>query len=71
MDSILDDYYKQWLDSPLEILEGKSPKQAATTTKGKKQLHTILAELEEIYETAKNRGEPYYNINILRTKLNL
>ena len=71
MDSILDDYYKQWLDSPLEILEGKSPKHASTTTKGKKQLHTILAELEEIYETAKNRGEPYYNINILRTKLNL
>lgn len=71
MDTILDEYYNEWLDSPLDILEGKSPNEAATTTKGKKQLHTILTELEGIYETAKNRGEPYYNINILRTKLNL
>lgn len=71
MDSILDEYYNEWLDSPLDILEGKSPNDAATTTKGKNQLHTILAELEGIYETARDRGEPYYNINILRTKLNL
>ena len=71
MDSILDEYYNEWLDSPLDILEGKSPNEVATTTKGKKQLHTILTELEGIYETAKNRGEPCYNVNILRTKLNL
>ncbi len=71
MDSILDDYYEQWLDQPLEILDGKSPMQACETSEGKNQLHTILRELEEIYEVAKNRGEPYYNINILRNKLNL
>jgi hypothetical protein len=71
MDSILDDYYNEWLDSPLDILEGKSPKQASATADGKNQLHTILTELEEIYEIAKNRGEPYYNVSILRTKLNL
>ncbi|NIX14942.1 MAG: hypothetical protein GWN11_03425 [Candidatus Dadabacteria bacterium] len=71
MDSILDDYYEQWLESPLDILEGKSPKEASISAEGKNQLHTILTELEEIYEIAKNRGEPYYNVNILRTKLNL
>jgi len=49
----------------------RQPQRLKETTKGKKQLHTILTELEGIYETAKNRGEPYYNINILRTKLNL
>ena len=71
MDSILDDYYAQWLDSPLDILEGKSPNEASATAEGKNQLHTILTELEQIYEIAKNRGEPYFNINILRNKLNL
>lgn len=71
MDSVLDDYYEQWLDSPLDVLEGKSPNEACATAEGKKQLHTILTELEEIYEIAKNRGEPYYNVDILRTKLNL
>ncbi len=71
MDSILDDYYQHWLDEPLEVLDGKSPKEASLTKEGKLQLHTILTELEDIYEIARNRGEPYYNIKILRNKLNL
>ena len=71
LDSELDKHYDKWLNMPLEILDGKSPKQALKTKDGRVKLSSVIDELEVIYEHARNRGEPYYDVSKLRKKLKL
>ncbi len=71
LDTELDRHYDNWVDTPLEILEGKSPKEALTSKEGKIKLSSVIDELEVIYEHAKKRGEPYYDASKLRKKLKL
>ncbi len=71
LDSELDSHYDKWVNTPLEILEGKSPKDSLKTKEGRVKLNSVIDELEVIYEHAKNRGEPYYDVSKLRKKLKL
>jgi len=71
LDSELDKHYDKWLNMPLGILDGKSPKQALKTKDGRVKLSSVIDELEVIYEHARNRGEPYYDVSKLRKKLKL
>ena len=67
----LDKHYSDWIDQPLHALNGKTPREAAKTTKGRKDLNLVLNELESLYKHAKLRDEPFFDVNILRRKLNL
>ncbi|MEE9238713.1 MAG: hypothetical protein V3U58_04045 [Thermodesulfobacteriota bacterium] len=71
LDSELDKHYDKWLNMPLGILDGKSPKQALKTKDGRVKLSSVINELEVIYEHARTRGEPYYDVSKLRKKLKL
>lgn len=71
LDSELDSHYDKWVNTPLEILDGKSPKDSLKTKDGRVKLNSVIDELEIIYEQAKNRGEPYYDVSKLRKKLKL
>ena len=71
LDSELDSHYDQWVNTPLEILDGKSPIDALKTKEGREKLNSAIDELEVIYEQARNRGEPYYDVSKLRKKLKL
>ncbi len=71
LDTELDRHYDSWVDTPLEILGGKSPKEALGSKEGKIKLSSVIDELEVIYEHAKKRGEPYYDVSKLRKKLKL
>lgn len=71
VDETLDDYYTSWIDQPNPALKGKTPRQAAKSTEGRNNLLKVLGELETIYDGAKKRGEPYYNLDKIRKKLNL
>jgi len=71
LDSELDKHYDKWVNTPLEILGGESPKQALKTKDGRLKLNSVIDELEVIYEHAKNQGEPYYDVSKLRKKLKL
>ena len=67
--SQLDEYYGKWIDTPMEILDGVSPRKAVITPDGRKKLEIILKELELLYEDAKKAGEPYYDVSKLREEL--
>ncbi len=67
--SQLDEYYGKWIDTPMEKLDGVSPRNAITTTEGRRKLEQILTELELLYEDARKAGEPYYDVNKLRDEL--
>jgi len=41
------------------------------TKDGRVKLNSAINELEVIYEQARNRGEPYYDVSKLRKKLKL
>lgn len=71
LDTVLDEYYDKWIDSPLEALGNKTPREALKTKEGREKLSSILRELQGFYEEAKERGEPYYNVENLRKKLRL
>jgi hypothetical protein len=71
LDTILDEHYDGWIDKPLNALQGKTPREASETKHGRETLNSILNELESLYEHAKERGEPHYDIRRLRKKLKL
>ncbi|HWP91884.1 MAG TPA: SEC-C domain-containing protein [Thermodesulfobacteriota bacterium] len=68
---VLDRYYEDWIDKPLKVLQGKTPRQAMQTRQGRDKLNSILDELQNLYEHARERGEPYYDVSKLRKKLRL
>jgi hypothetical protein len=65
----LDEYYAEWIDQPLHALNGKTPREAAKTSEGRKELDLVLNELESLYKHARMRGEPYIDINRIRKEL--
>ncbi|MGH7799696.1 MAG: hypothetical protein ACREOW_03580 [Thermodesulfobacteriota bacterium] len=71
LDTILEEHYDGWINKPLNALLGKTPSEALETKHGREILISILNELEGLYEHARERGEPYYDIKKLRKKLRL
>lgn len=71
LDKTLDDYYARWIDQPHSLLEGKTPREATKTPEGKTRLSLVLSELETLYNNAKQRGEPYYDLDKIKKELNL
>ena len=67
--SQLDEYYGKWIDTPLEQLDGLSPRKAIATPEGRSKLELILKELELLYEDARKAGEPFYDVSKLRDQL--
>lgn len=62
-------HYGTWPDHPLPALDGKTPRQAMRTQKGRAQVERLLADLE-YNEQASPPGERY-DIDELRTALGL
>ena len=71
LDSELDNHYDKWVNTPLGVLGSISPKEAMKTEEGRVKLSSVIDELEAIYEHARKRGEPYYDVSKLRKKLKL
>ena len=69
LDGALDEHYEHWVDQPLDILGGISPNEAIKTKEGRENVNYVLSELENLYEQAKKRGEPYYDVAKLRKQL--
>ncbi len=65
----LDKYYEKWIDTPLGILGGISPRKAIETEEGRKKLEAALEELENIYDNSRIAGEPFYDVEKIRKRL--
>lgn len=71
LNNVLDEYYQSWIDTPHESLEGKTPRQSLQTPEGKVQVAGLLKDLKVFYNRAKERGEPFYEIDKLTKRLRL
>ncbi|MEZ4547518.1 MAG: hypothetical protein R3B51_07295 [Thermodesulfobacteriota bacterium] len=70
LDKALEDFYTEWLDQPHPSLDGKTPREAASSGDKTALMH-ILGELESYYMHARERGEPYFEIAKIKKQLNL
>lgn len=71
LDSSLDSHYEEWINKPLSALNNMTPSESLQTKEGREKLSLILIDLEKLYDQAKKRGEPYYDVSKLRKRLNI
>ncbi|MDP9191482.1 MAG: SEC-C domain-containing protein [Acidobacteriota bacterium] len=62
-------HYRDWADTPLPILGGKTPRAAARTAKSRQQLDLLLRDMENSESRAPERAR--FDVRILRRELGL
>jgi hypothetical protein len=67
---LLNDYYRRWLDKPLELLGGHSPRQAVRSSQ-RDELELLLRGIENRAERARRDGAPWPDLDWLRDELGL
>jgi len=72
MKEYLNHYYLgKWINMKIPALRNKTPLQAMKTEEGKASLTQLLNEMQNLEERKRETGEPYFDVNKLRTKLRL
>jgi len=72
MKEYLNHYYLQkWTSTKIPALCNKTPMQAMKTEEGKASLTQLLNEMQNLEERKRKAGEPYFDVNKLRSKLGL
>ena len=66
---VLDRHFHNWLDMPLPVLDGLSPRQAVETAKGRRQVESLIRNME--YNDIRNRLQVDYDVSWLRAELGL
>ena len=61
----------KWIDEEIPALDGKTPREAVKTPKGREKVEELLKDWENMEERRRKAGELYIDINILRQMLNL
>jgi hypothetical protein len=67
----LDLHYERWLDEPMPEWGNRTPREMARTPEGREYLEPLLAILEEREQERARSGQPAYDIELLRRKLEL
>ncbi len=62
-------HWAEWLDRPVPVLKGKTPKQAAKSAAGRERLEALLTDFERKVEVNNDPFAP--NVTELRTRLGL
>ncbi len=63
--------FQKWPDTPIPVLDGKTPRQAAGDPAMRERLEEVLKAIEYSEEQKRRAGEPYMDINNLRRELGL
>lgn len=58
----LEKYTMDWLDTPIPALDNMTPREAAKTQSGKKELKELLKTIEYLYDLHKKTNRPYMNV---------
>lgn len=67
----MEEFVKKWVDEKIPALDGKTPKEAVKTPKGREKVKELLKDWENTEERKRKEGELYLDINILREMLGL
>ncbi len=67
----MEEHYGTWPDTKLPALGGKTPREAARTPKGRKQVIAVLKTIENGEDRKRQSGEPFYDVARLRAELGL
>jgi hypothetical protein len=59
-------HYVQWLDQRIPALAGKTPRQAAKTAQGRRQLEELLKYFENTEDRKRRKGEPFIEMARVR-----
>ncbi|UCE52925.1 MAG: SEC-C domain-containing protein [Desulfobacterales bacterium] len=66
-----DKHYRDWLDSKIPALGDKTPRQAARTKEGRRELEELLRLLEYREQSRRENGQPEYDIAWIRKELGI
>ena len=67
----MEKHCREWLAEKIPALEGKTPKQAIRSKKGKEQVKGLLKSFENMEEHNKKAGEPYYDLSWMWDELGI
>ena len=67
----LEQHYSNWPDMELPALDGKTPREAVKTAAGRRKVSALLRDFENGELHKRDAGEPYYEMQRLRTELGL
>ena len=67
LQDMYDNHYREWLDYPLPVLGGKSPRKAIKSNEGRRRVEDLLREMEYLH----NESEDRYDISWLGRELKL
>jgi hypothetical protein len=71
LEEILHQHYAAWVDEPVPALGGKTPRQAVRSRAERESVIDLLRLLENGEQRKARRGEPAYDVNIIRRELGL
>ena len=67
----MENHYRGWPDTKLPGLDGKTPRDAVRTAKGRERVIEILKDIENGEARNRQAGEPSYDVSRLRAELGL
>lgn len=67
----MEKHYRKWLKDKIPALEGKTPKQAMRSKKGKEQVRDLLKSIENNEEQNRREARPVYDVSWLWEELGL
>jgi hypothetical protein len=67
----IEEHYNKWPDMELPALDGKTPRQAVKTAKGREQVVELLKFIENGEERKRRDGDPVFDVARLRAELGL
>ena len=64
-------HYRAWVDEPVPALDGKTPREGATSPAMRARVEALIRDLEGMYQQALRRNEPAYDPSWMWTELGL
>jgi hypothetical protein len=63
------EHYTRWVDESLPALDGKTPREAVRTERGRRQVRDLIRGIENLEEGERKRGRPALDLTELRRTL--